>query len=93
MQPDEIERALLMHPAVWECAVVEGSDDDGLPLPVAFIVPNVGHAPCEDLARQLMSFVKDEIAPYKYPRRVAFVETLPRGSDGNVQRWRLRAGA
>jgi benzoate-CoA ligase family protein len=93
VQPDEIERALLMHPAVWECAVVEGADDDGLPLPVAFIVPNVGHTPSEELARQLMGFVKDEIAPYKYPRRVSFVDTLPRGSDGNVQRWKLRAGA
>lgn len=91
IQPDEIERALLMHPAVWECAVVEGADDDGLPLPVAFIVPNVGHSPTQELAHQLMGFVKDEIAPYKYPRRVSFVETLPRGSDGSVQRWKLRA--
>jgi benzoate-CoA ligase family protein len=91
--PDEIERALVMHPAVWECAVVEGADDDGLPLPVAYVVPNVGHAPSDELARQLMGFVKDEIAPYKYPRRVAFVEALPRGSDGHVQRWKLRDGA
>jgi benzoate-CoA ligase family protein len=89
--PDEIERALLLHPAVWECAVVEGADDDGLPLPLAYVVPNVGHSPSEELARQLMEFVKGEIAPYKYPRRVSFVETLPRAADGSVQRWRLRA--
>jgi benzoate-CoA ligase len=88
--PSEIERALLLHPAVWECAVVEDRDDDGLPLPHAFVVPNIGHKPTAELAHQLMMFVKDEIAPYKYPRQVSFVETLPRAPDGKVQRWKLR---
>jgi benzoate-CoA ligase len=88
--PSEIERALLLHPAVWECAVVEDRDDDGLTQPHAFVVVNVGHTPNEELAHELMSFVKDEIAPYKYPRQVSFVEQLPRSSDGKVQRWKLR---
>jgi benzoate-CoA ligase family protein len=88
--PAEIERALLLHPAVWECAVVEDRDDDGLSLPHAFVVPNVGHSPSDELARSLMMFVKDEIAPYKYPRQVSFVEALPRAADGKVQRWKLR---
>ncbi len=88
--PSEIERALLLHPAVWECAVVEDRDDDGLTQPHAFVVANVGHTANDELAYELMSFVKDEIAPYKYPRQVSFVEALPRGSDGKVQRWKLR---
>jgi benzoate-CoA ligase len=90
--PDEVERTLLTHPAVWECAVVEGHDDLGLPRPVAFVVPNIGHAPSEALAIQLMEFVKNEIAPYKYPREVAFVESLPKSAAGRVLRWRLRQG-
>jgi benzoate-CoA ligase len=89
--PVEVEETLLRHPAVWECAVVEGHDQDGLAQPVAFVVPNVGHAPSEHLATDLMIFVKKEIAPYKYPRQVVFVEGLPKGQDGKLQRWRLRA--
>ena len=88
--PAEVERALLLHPAVWECAVVEDRDDDGLPQPHAFIVANIGHAPSDQLAHELMRFVKDEIAPYKYPRQVSFVDALPRAPDGKVQRWKLR---
>lgn len=88
--PGEVERALLLHPAVWECAVVEDRDDDGLPHPHAFVVTNVGHSPTEDLAHELMLFVKREIAPYKYPRQVSFVDALPRAADGKVQRWKLR---
>jgi benzoate-CoA ligase len=88
--PAEVERALLLHPAVWECAVVEDRDDDGLPQPHAFIVPNIGHTASDELAHELMRFVKDEIAPYKYPRQVSFVDALPRAPDGKVQRWKLR---
>ena len=88
--PAEVERALLLHPAVWECAVVEDRDDDGLPQPHAFVVANIGHTPSDELAHELMRFVKDEIAPYKYPRQVSFVEQLPRAADGKVQRWKLR---
>jgi acyl-coenzyme A synthetase/AMP-(fatty) acid ligase len=88
--PGEIERALLLHPAVWECAVVEDRDDDGLPLPHAFVVTNVGHSASDELAHELQRFVKGEIAPYKYPRQVSFVDSLPRAPDGKVQRWKLR---
>jgi benzoate-CoA ligase len=90
VQPDEVERTLLGHPAVWECAVVEGHDEDGLARPVAFVVPNVGQSPSEELSKDLMEFVKREIAPYKYPREVLFVTELPKGADGRVLRWRLR---
>jgi benzoate-CoA ligase len=90
VSPDEVERTLLQHAAVWECAVVEGHDDDGLARPVAFVVPNVGHAPSLALAQDLMGFVKREIAPYKYPRLIEFVDRLPKNAGGRVERWRLR---
>jgi benzoate-CoA ligase family protein len=88
--PSEIEETLLRHPAVWECAVVEGHDEDGLAQPLAYVVPNVGNDPSEHLATDLQIFVKKELAPYKYPRQVQFVEALPKGKDGKVQRWKLR---
>ncbi len=92
--PEEVERTLLAHPAVWECAVVEGHDEDGLARPVAFVVPNVGHSPSRELAIALMEFVKKEIAPYKYPREVEFVDTLPKSATGRILRWRLaRSGS
>jgi benzoate-CoA ligase family protein len=90
VSPEEVERTLLGHPAVWECAVVEGEDEDGLPRPHAFVVPNVGHDPSPTLRLALMEYVKAEIAPYKYPRAIDFVDTLPKGEGGRVQRWRLR---
>jgi benzoate-CoA ligase family protein len=90
VSPTEVERTLLGHPAVWECAVVEGHDEDGLARPVAFVVPNVGHAPSEQLSKDLMEYVKKEIAPWKYPREIAYVDQLPKGANGQVLRWRLR---
>ena len=87
--PQEVENTLLAHPSVWECAVVGREDADGLMIPVAYVVPNVGHPPSPELGRDLMEFVKREIAPYKFPRRVEFVAELPRDARGQVQRWRL----
>jgi len=88
--PAEVEDTLLQHPAVWEAAVVGAEDADGLTIPVAFVVTNVGYEPNDALGRELMEFVKNEIAPYKYPRRVEFVAELPKSAQGKVQRWRLR---
>jgi benzoate-CoA ligase family protein len=90
--PTEVENALLLHPAVWECAVVGLEDPEGLTIPVAYVVANVGHEPTHELGHELMEFVKREIAPYKYPRRVEFVAELPKNAQGKVQRWRLRPG-
>jgi benzoate-CoA ligase len=87
--PAEVERALLQHPAVWDCVVVEDSDSDGLPHPHAYVVTNAGFDGKPALAVELQEFVKGAIAPYKYPRKVSFVEALPRAADGKVQRERL----
>lgn len=86
----EVESALLEHPAVAECGVV------GVPDPVrgtiikAFIVPRPGYTGDETLARTLQDFVKQQIAPYKYPRVIAFVTSLPRAGTGKLQRYKLR---
>ena len=88
--PAEVEAALLAHPAVWECCVVGAEDEDGLLKPLAYVVPNVGHTPGPQLAREIMQFVKDQIAPVKYPRWVEFVQELPKNAAGKVQRHKLR---
>jgi benzoate-CoA ligase family protein len=90
VSPAEVEAALLAHPAVWECCVVGAEDEDGLLKPLAYVVPNVGHTPGPQLAREIMQFVKDQIAPVKYPRWVEFVQELPKNAQGKVQRHKLR---
>lgn len=89
--PLELEQTLLGHPSVWECAAVEELDEDGLPLPKAFVVLNVGSEPSVNLARELIDFVKRQLSPHKCPRAVEFLDHLPRGPDGKVARWRLRS--
>src|SRR5262249_7133289 len=90
VSPGEVERTLLAHEAVWECAVVGVEDEEGLPKPMAFVVANVGHTPGPELERELIEHVKREIAPYKYPRWVQFVDALPKGPHGKVLRYKLR---
>ena len=89
VSPGEVERTLLAHPAVWECAVIGVEDDSGLTKPLAFVVPNVGHIAGSGLERELIAYVKRELAPYKYPRWVEFVEQLPKGQHGKVLRYKL----
>ena len=89
VSPGEVERTLLAHEAVWECAVIGVEDDDGLTKPLAYVVPNVGHAAGEDLEHDLIAYVKREIAPYKYPRWIEFVDSLPKNKHGRVQRYKL----
>ena len=86
----EVESVLLRHPVVQECAVVGLPDDERGQLVSAFIVPKEGTELGRDLIRELQDFVKAEIAPYKYPRRVEFVTSLPRTTTGKLQRFRLR---
>jgi benzoate-CoA ligase len=89
VSPSEVERTLLAHEAVWECAVIGVEDDSGLTKPLAFVVPNVDYAPDAELEKELIAFVKQEIAPYKYPRWIEFVDELPKGAHGKVLRFKL----
>ena len=82
--PLEVERALMKHPAVVECAVAAYRDAQDLEKPIAYVVRR-GTATAEEL----QEFVKKTLAPYKYPRRVRFVESLPRTDRGKVDRKRL----
>ncbi len=88
----EVENALLTHPAVAECAVVAAPDDARGHIVKAFVVAAPGAAASSALARELQDFVKAQIAPYKYPRAVEFVDALPRTLTGKLQRFRLREG-
>lgn len=91
VSPFEVESALVGHPAVLEAAVVACADGDGLIKPKAFVVLAPGHRADPALAAQLKAFVKDRLAPHKYPRWVEFVPDLPKTVTGKIQRFRLRA--
>lgn len=87
LAPAEVENCLLRHPAVKECAVVGVVDANGLTKPHAFVVVRERR---DGLAEELQEFVKKSLEPYKYPREVVFLDSLPRTHLGKVDRARLR---
>lgn len=86
----EVESVLLMHEAVAECGVVGVADEERGQIVKAFVVLKPGYTGNEPMVRALQDFVKANIAPYKYPRKIEFVESLPRTETGKLQRFRLR---
>lgn len=86
----EVESALLAHEAVAECGVVGVPDEERGQIVKAFVVLMPGYQRTEEVARMLQDHVKNTIAPYKYPRAVEFVDSLPRTETGKLQRFRLR---
>lgn len=89
----EVEAALLQHPAVAECGVVGKPDDERGMIILAFVVLKPGLPADADQAKALQDHVKHTLAPYKYPREVRFVPTLPRTETGKLQRFALRRQA
>ena len=87
----EVEGALLLHPAVAECGVVGKADEARGMIVKAFVVLKPGQAGDAAMAQALQDFVKQTIAPYKYPREIEFRDALPRTETGKLQRFRLKA--
>jgi 2-aminobenzoate-CoA ligase len=86
----EVEHVLDEHPAVVESAVVAAPDRTRGFIVKAFVVLKAGQVPSQELVGELQEHVKRELAPYKYPRAVEFVEKLPRTETGKIQRYVLR---
>lgn len=86
----EVEAALLSHPAVAECAVVGSSDPERGQVVTAYVVLRAGTDSGDTQIKALQDHVKATIAPYKYPRVVKIVSTLPKTQTGKIQRFRLR---
>ncbi|MGG3883507.1 acyl-CoA synthetase [Brevibacillus panacihumi] len=88
--PFEVEDALVKHPAVAECAAVASPDPERGHVVKAFVVLKKGNTPSDSLAEELKEHVKHLTAPYKYPRKIEFVEDLPKTTSGKIRRVELR---
>ena len=86
----EVEGALLAHPAVAECGVIGVADEERGQIVKAFVVLKAGISAGDAMAKELQEHVKQNIAPYKYPRAIEFIASLPRTETGKLQRFRLK---
>lgn len=86
----EVEDVLLRHPSVAECAVVGCADEERGQIVKAFVVLKPGSEAGPAMVKVLQDFVKQAIAPYKYPRAITFCDALPRTETGKLQRYKLR---
>ncbi|HEY4806657.1 MAG TPA: 2-aminobenzoate-CoA ligase, partial [Roseiarcus sp.] len=87
----EVEAVLLAHEAVSECAVIGLPDEERGQIVAAFVVLKPDILPDEATAMRLQNHVKANIAPYKYPRAIRFLEALPKTQTGKIQRFQLRS--
>jgi benzoate-CoA ligase family protein len=89
--PFEIESALAAHPAVIEAAVIGAPDENGLIKPKGFCVLRDPALAGPALEQELIGFIKQRLAPFKYPRWIEFLDELPKTASGKIQRYKLRA--
>jgi benzoate-CoA ligase len=87
VSPFEVEATLMQHAAVLEAAVIGKADTEGLTKTKAFVVLRPGQVATE---ADLKAFVKDRLAPFKYPREIEFIAELPKTATGKIQRFKLR---
>jgi benzoate-CoA ligase family protein len=90
VSPMEVESTLIGHAAVFECAVVGKADQSNLYKPQAYVVLNEGYAPTEALEKDLIEHCRQNMAGYKRPRWIMFVDELPKTATGKIQRFKLR---
>ena len=90
VSPFDVESALIAHPQVLEAAVVGQADEHKLIKPKALVVLQDADLASTALAEELQNFVKQRLAPYKYPRWIEFVDGLPKTATGKIQRFKLR---
>jgi len=90
VSPVEVENVLIQHEAVLEAAVIGVPDHDGLVKTKAYVVLRPGYAPDDQTGAALQQYVKQHLAPFKYPRQINFTEELPKTATGKIQRFRLR---
>jgi benzoate-CoA ligase len=90
VSPAEVEATLVKHPSVLEAAVVGANDENQLIKPKAYLVLNKGFEGNEALSQELKDFIKENLAPHKYPRWFVYVEDLPKTATGKIQRFKLR---
>jgi 2-aminobenzoate-CoA ligase len=86
----EVEGALLGHPAVAECGVIGVPDEERGQIVKAYVALKSGFAADDAMVRQLQEHVKQSIAPYKYPRAIEFIASMPRTDTGKLQHFRLK---
>jgi 2-aminobenzoate-CoA ligase len=86
----EVEACLLEHPAVAECGVIGSPDEERGQIVKAFVVLRPGYNANPATTQMLQDFVKTQIAPYKYPRAIQWVDRLPRTETGKLQRFLLK---
>jgi 2-aminobenzoate-CoA ligase len=86
----EVEDALLRHPAVAECGVIGKPDEERGMIVKAFVVLKPGNTGDAAMVKTLQDHVKATIAPFKYPREIQFMPSLPRTETGKLQRFKLR---
>jgi 2-aminobenzoate-CoA ligase len=86
----EVESVLMQHEAVAECGVIGVADEERGQVVKAFVVVKPGYVADDALVAQLQAFVKETVAPYKYPRVIQFIDALPRTETGKLKRFALR---